>query len=650
MATDAYPEALLPKYRLHWYVIEQVLGQGGFGITYLAQDSNLQQQVAIKEYLPLELATRCPDATVRTRTEQQQERYRSGLERFIREARTLARFDHPNIVRVHSVFEANNTAYMVMRYEEGETLGALLERRPVLMEQELSRIMGRLLEGLRLVHNAGFIHRDIKPDNIHIRPHGTPVLLDFGSARSSLGPAQTVTIMVAPGYAPFEQYSTGEDLGPWTDLYGLAATCYRAIAGRPPPDAIARSKGILANGKDPMLPAAVLGSGRYSETFLAAVDHALAFAAKDRPQSIEQWRPELLDAGVAAAKTLEPAATASVPVEKVEKVLGPATASRKLIWGTAGATAVVGALLALVWLKPHFWEATQAAAQQPPAAPTAPVPVAAEDGDALKTRVAALEQELAADRKRLADTLERAEMDRKRFEEERLRAAQVEAAAKPAPKPKPAPAPAKPASRPVTPKIATVRTEEKVAPAPQAVATPAPQPMPVIAVAQSPVPPVPQATAIPAPEPRAAPPPPPRPAELLASAERAYGRGDYSEAATVLKRLAEQENATAQRRLGELYLQGQGVERNDPEALRLIRKAATKGDSEAQVKLGEMYYRGRGVRQNTFQAYVWYSAAVRSGNSTAKAQQDQVGASLQPMEIEQAGKLAAKLVRPRQER
>lgn len=644
MGAKDYPEALQPKYRLHWYAIEQVLGQGGFGITYLAQDSNLQQPVAIKEYLPLELATRCPDATVRTRTEQQQERYRSGLERFIREARTLARFDHPNIVRVHSVFEANNTAYMVMRYEEGETLGALLERRPVLTEQELARIMARLLEGLRLVHNAAFIHRDIKPDNIHIRPHGTPVLLDFGSARSALGPSQTVTILVAPGYAPFEQYSAGEDLGPWTDIYGLAATCYRAIAGRPPPDAIARSKGILTNGKDPMLPAAVVGAGRYSETFLAAVDHALAFAAKDRPQSIEEWRSELLDATVAVGKTADPASTV---LPQISPVPGPGRrvsrpASRKLIWGTAGAAAVVSTLFALVWLKPHFWEATQAAAQQPPAAPTAPVPVAADGGDALKTRVAALEQELAADRKRLADTLQRAEMDRKRFEEERLRATQVEAAAKPAP--------AKPASRQVTPKIATVRTEEKVAPAPQAVATPAPQPMPVIPVVQSPVPPVPQPAAIPAPEPRAAPPPPPRPAELLASAERAYGRGDYSEAAAVLKRLAEQENATAQGRLGELYLQGQGVERNDQEALRLIRKAATKGDSEAQVKLGEMYFRGRGVPQNSFQAYVWYSAAVSSGNSTAKAQQDQVGASLQPMEIEQAGKLAAKLVRPRQER
>src|SRR5204862_5049003 len=126
MSDNAFPDALPPQHRLHWYVIERVLGQGGFGITYLARDTNLDQPVAIKEYLPVEVATRRTDAMVAARTEEQQERYRWGLERFIREARTLARFDHPNVVRVLSVFELNSTAYMVMRFEEGETLAALL--------------------------------------------------------------------------------------------------------------------------------------------------------------------------------------------------------------------------------------------------------------------------------------------------------------------------------------------------------------------------------------------------------------------------------------------------------------------------------------------------------------------------------------------
>jgi serine/threonine protein kinase len=287
MSDRAYPDAMPPQYRLHWYVLERVLGQGGFGITYLARDTNLDQLVAIKEYLPVDVATRRPDGTVRSRTEEQHERYRGGLERFIREARTLARFDHPNIVRVHSVFEFNDTAYMVMRFEEGQTLAALLERRQAMPEAELMQILLPILDGLDLVHNAGFIHRDIKPDNIHIRADGSPVLLDFGSARNALGHSRTVTILIAPGYAPFEQYySSGESQGPWTDIYGLGATCYRAIAGRAPIDAIARSKGILGSTKEMLLPAVVVGNGRYSERLLRAVDHALEFAESGRPQSI----------------------------------------------------------------------------------------------------------------------------------------------------------------------------------------------------------------------------------------------------------------------------------------------------------------------------------------------------------------------------
>jgi serine/threonine protein kinase len=295
MTDSAFPDALPPQHRLHWYVLERVLGQGGFGITYLARDTNLDQAVAIKEYLPVDVATRRADATVRPRSDDQGERYRWGLDRFIQEARTLARFDHPNIVRVLSVFEQNGTAYMVMRFEEGENFAALLDRKRTIAEKDLMRVLLPVLDGLQLVHDAGFIHRDIKPDNIHIRADGTPVLLDFGSARHSLGHARTVTILVAPGYAPFEQYySSGEDQGPWTDIYSLGATCYRAIAGVPPMDAIARSKGILGSTRELLVPASAVGSGRYSEGLLKAIDHALAFAEKDRPASIALWRAELI--------------------------------------------------------------------------------------------------------------------------------------------------------------------------------------------------------------------------------------------------------------------------------------------------------------------------------------------------------------------
>lgn len=611
MINNAFPDALPTQFRLHWYVLERVLGQGGFGITYLARDTNLDQPVAIKEYLPVDVATRRPDATVRARTDEQHERYRGGLERFIREARTLARFDHPNIVRVHSVFEFNDTAYMVMRFEEGETLAALLERRHVLAEAELTRVLMPILDGLELVHKAGFIHRDIKPDNILIRNDGSSVLLDFGSARHASGQARTVTILVAPGYAPFEQYySAGESQGPWTDIYGLAATCYRAIAGRAPLDAIARSKGILGSTKELMLPASVAGSGRYSPHLLKAIDHALEFSEADRPQSLAEWRRELL--GDAPPALALPASAAAVHTRRRSPVL----------WAAGGAAAALAALAVLPWLT---------SVQHEPLPATTPAPDAA---DALRERLAALEQKLEADRRRLAAELERADADRirvederRRLEEERLRAAErkappVREAVKPRPRPAvaavvavepPAPAvvepPAAPLQPPPTVKVATVLEPTRVEPAKPAVVD-----------------------------------------DPLTKADLAYARGSYADAISVLQPLAERNNAKAQVRLGRLYLEGHGVERSDAEALRLFRRAAEQGDGEARLKLGDMYAAGRGVPQNNFQAYVWYGAAARAGNVTAKLQQERVGATMQPMELRQAGKLIDKLAATQQER
>jgi serine/threonine protein kinase len=433
MADSAYPDALPSQYRLHWYVLERVLGQGGFGITYLARDTNLDQLVAIKEYLPVDVATRRADSTVRPRSEDQSERYRWGLDRFIREARTLAKFDHPSIVRVLSVFEQNSTAYMVMRFEEGENFAALLERKHTVSEAELMRVLLPVLDGLKLVHDAGFIHRDIKPDNIHIRADGSPVLLDFGSARHSMGHARTVTILVAPGYAPFEQYySSGEDQGPWTDIYSLGATCYRAVAGVAPMDAIARSKGILGSTRELLVPAGAVGAGRYSERLLKAIDHALAFAEKDRPATIELWRKELVGDGPAAVappKSASPARAGPTPTQIPNPAKAPVVRTAALVAVVAAVAVIGGGIGAYMTLR-----GTKQAA---PPVPPAPVASAKKDEQKILDQTAAwladaakAAEKKAAQEQAAAKAAERDAAERKAETEKRRQADAREAKAK----------------------------------------------------------------------------------------------------------------------------------------------------------------------------------------------------------------------------
>ena len=304
---DQAPQIALPSgYELHWYRIDRVLGQGAFGITYLAHDVNLDREVAIKEYLPGQFAVRKNDLNVIPFSDKQKEDFEWGLKRFISEARTLTKFEHPNLVRVFNVFEMNNTAYMVMNYELGKSLQQILKSRKTLREDEIAKILGPLMNGLELMHEKGFVHRDIKPGNIFIRGDGSPVLLDFGSARQtrftkgrdegSDGSAETtttLTTLVSPGYAPIEQYGSSSDRqGPWTDIYGLGATLYRAVTGLTPIAAMDRGEAIVHDTPDPYLSITEAYKDRYSENFLAAIDHAMAFKAKDRPQNIADWRKE----------------------------------------------------------------------------------------------------------------------------------------------------------------------------------------------------------------------------------------------------------------------------------------------------------------------------------------------------------------------
>ena len=286
--------ALAVGYQLHWFQIESILGVGGFGITYLARDGNLKRSVAIKEFLPSDLSVRREDSTVEPLSEAESDTFRWGLDRFLSEARTLARFQHPNIVGVHSVFEANNTAYMVMEYEQGSSFGSVLRDPDNCREEKLRKFLMPLLDGLEQVHEAGFVHRDIKPNNLFVRDDGSPVVLDFGSARQALGvETRTLTSLVSPGYAPFEQYNDnrdGDKQGPWTDIYALGATLYRAVTGKGPVDALTRAGAILKGHKDVLVPASMAGAGRYSASFLRAIDRALAFQPEARPQTIAEWR------------------------------------------------------------------------------------------------------------------------------------------------------------------------------------------------------------------------------------------------------------------------------------------------------------------------------------------------------------------------
>jgi hypothetical protein len=277
----------LPKgYEIEGYRIEKVLGAGGFGVTYLAHEIAINRRVAIKEYLPSGIAARGrDDVSVHPLSAADRENFQWGLDRFRKEAQTLVTFRHNNIVTVYRYFEANGTAFLVMAYEDGESLAKILERAGTLTEEEINDLLGPLLDGLEHVHGVGFLHRDIKPGNIYIRRDGSPVLLDFGAARQALGGrSQSLTSIVSAGYAPFEQYTTRGNQGAWTDIYALGGVLYRATTGERPPDSPDRIR------DDPYVPAVRAAAGKYSETLLAAIDAALRVDEADRPQSVAEWR------------------------------------------------------------------------------------------------------------------------------------------------------------------------------------------------------------------------------------------------------------------------------------------------------------------------------------------------------------------------
>ena len=312
--------ALEPGQSVLEYRIDKVLGGGGFGITYLAQDTNLQLPVAIKEFFPSSLVVRGAQAEVLGRNEDADGQFQWGLERFIDEARTLASFRHPHIVRVLRYFKANGTAYIVMEYESGQPLPKWITQNRDLDQAALLRIVYPLLDGLDAVHKLEFLHRDIKPDNIYIRADGSPVLLDFGAARR-VTPDSDVTNIVSPGFAPFEQYHSRGNQGPWTDLYSLGAVMYWIATGKKPMESASRVR------DDAMPKASKLGSRAvFGEQLLQAIDWALTPDETLRPRNVKAFRTvlqqsehvvtQVLTRPIAPAPTVQmPSGTATVQAE-----------------------------------------------------------------------------------------------------------------------------------------------------------------------------------------------------------------------------------------------------------------------------------------------------------------------------------------------
>jgi len=320
---------------LQEYQLGRVLGAGGFGLTYLGWDTALDKPVAIKEYLPNDLAVRAANHSVVAKSGGDEDNFRWGLARFLDEARTLAKFKHPNIVSVYRHIEAHGTAYIVMEFVEGETFGAYLKRVGKPTETYLRAILIALLDGLAEVHRVGFMHRDIKPGNIILNTAGAPVLVDFGSARQEVGGrSRSITSVVTPGYAPIEQYSTRGKQGPWTDLYALGAVAYRAVTGAAPLDATERVR------DDDMPPAVEAARGQYSAALLRAIDWALAVDEGQRPQEVAAWREALReDAPVQKPAAVESAVKQEVKPEVKRTVEGEKSS------GWAWAVAVAGVLL-----------------------------------------------------------------------------------------------------------------------------------------------------------------------------------------------------------------------------------------------------------------------------------------------------------------
>ena len=284
---DALPHGT----RFGEFEIIRVLGVGGFGVVYLANDYSLERQVALKEYMPASLAVRGEGSRITLRSESLAETYAVGLRSFINEARLLAKFDHPSLVKVYRFWEDNGTAYMVMPYLQGITLRDTRRAMPNPPDEAwIRRVLDPMLDALEQLHSEGVFHRDVAPDNILLPPAGAPILLDFGAARRVISDrTQSLTAILKPSYAPIEQYAdmAGMRQGPWTDLYALGAVMHFLLIGAPPAPATARAVQDDAEEIEQRVIAGV------SPRFMSLVAWMLGVRPIERPQNVATVRAAL---------------------------------------------------------------------------------------------------------------------------------------------------------------------------------------------------------------------------------------------------------------------------------------------------------------------------------------------------------------------
>lgn len=286
---SAHPRDSLPIGTvLDCYRITRLIGSGGFSLIYLAEDEDTHDEVAIKEYLPKRFGIR-RDGNVTAVQEEKHESFQRGRRLFYQEARVLATLQHPNIVHVRNCFLANNTAYLVMNYEPGKNLGRYIKKRQGgLSTNFLMTVFPPLLDALELIHRQQHLHLDIKPSNVHLRPGGNPLLLDFGAVYHLDDVGHKKAQVVTPGFSPIEQYYASAKVGPFTDVYAIGATMRACIEGKPPPTAVER------HAQDLLLPAVEAFGRRYPREILESIDWAMQLDAGDRPQSAAVLRDALL--------------------------------------------------------------------------------------------------------------------------------------------------------------------------------------------------------------------------------------------------------------------------------------------------------------------------------------------------------------------